>query len=103
DLMNYDFTARMEQKLDQIAEGEVNWKAVLDNFFADFTGDLEKAELDESEGGMKLNHIVMTDIECPTCSRPMGIRTASTGVFLGCSGYALPPKERCKTTINLGD
>ncbi|NWJ67611.1 type I DNA topoisomerase, partial [Vibrio parahaemolyticus] len=58
DLMNYDFTARMEQKLDQIAEGEVNWKAVLDNFFADFTGDLEKAELDESEGGMKLNHIV---------------------------------------------
>ncbi|ELN6868461.1 type I DNA topoisomerase [Vibrio parahaemolyticus] len=103
DLMNYDFTARMEQKLDQIAEGEVNWKAVLDNFFADFTGDLEKAELDESEGGMKLNHIVMTDIECPTCGRPMGIRTASTGVFLGCSGYALPPKERCKTTINLGD
>ncbi|HCM1361506.1 TPA: type I DNA topoisomerase [Vibrio parahaemolyticus] len=103
DLMNYDFTARMEQKLDQIAEGEVNWKAVLDNFFADFTGDLEKAELDESEGGMKLNHIVMTDIECPTCGRPMGIRTASTGVFLGCSGYALPPQERCKTTINLGD
>ncbi|EJB8405246.1 type I DNA topoisomerase [Vibrio parahaemolyticus] len=103
DLMNYDFTARMEQKLDQIAEGEVNWKAVLDNFFADFTGDLEKAELDESEGGMKLNHIVMTDIKCPTCGRPMGIRTASTGVFLGCSGYALPPKERCKTTINLGD
>jgi DNA topoisomerase-1 len=103
DLMNYDFTARMEQKLDQIAEGEVNWKAVLDNFFTDFTGDLEKADLDESEGGMKLNHIVMTDIECPTCGRPMGIRTASTGVFLGCSGYALPPKERCKTTINLGD
>ncbi|WP_029861698.1 type I DNA topoisomerase [Vibrio parahaemolyticus] len=103
DLMNYDFTARMEQKLDQIAEGEVNWKAVLDNFFADFTGDLEKAELDESEGGMKLNHIVVTDIACPTCGRPMGIRTASTGVFLGCSGYALPPKERCKTTINLGD
>ncbi|ELH4835423.1 TPA: type I DNA topoisomerase [Vibrio harveyi] len=103
DLMNYDFTARMEQKLDQIAEGDVMWKDVLDNFFTDFTGDLEKAEQDENEGGMKLNHIVMTDIECPTCSRPMGIRTASTGVFLGCSGYALPPKERCKTTINLGD
>jgi DNA topoisomerase-1 len=31
----------------------------------------------------------------------MQIRTASTGVFLGCSGYALPPKERCKQTINL--
>ena len=31
----------------------------------------------------------------------MQVRTASTGVFLGCSGYALPPKERCKNTINL--
>ncbi|WP_428772810.1 type I DNA topoisomerase [Vibrio sp.] len=103
DLMNYDFTARMEEKLDQIAEGHADWKGVLDSFFSDFTGDLAKAELDEDEGGMKPNHIVMTDIECPTCGRPMGIRTASTGVFLGCSGYALPPKERCKTTINLGD
>ncbi|CAH0540551.1 type I DNA topoisomerase [Vibrio marisflavi] len=103
DLMNYDFTARMEQKLDQIAEGERGWKVVLDSFFSDFSGDLEKAEQDEEEGGMRPNHIVMTDIECPTCSRQMGIRTASTGVFLGCSGYALPPKERCKTTINLGD
>ncbi len=103
DLMNYDFTARMEQKLDQIAEGEANWKGVLNEFFADFTGNLEKAELDEELGGMQPNHIVETDIECPTCSRKMGIRTASTGVFLGCSGYALPPKERCKTTINLGD
>jgi DNA topoisomerase-1 len=103
DLMNYDFTARMEQKLDQIAEGETNWKQVLNDFFAEFTTDLGKAELDEDHGGMKPNHIVETDIECPTCGRPMGIRTASTGVFLGCSGYALPPKERCKTTINLGD
>ncbi|ASW80808.1 type I DNA topoisomerase [Vibrio anguillarum] len=103
DLMNYDFTARMEEKLDQIAAGSANWKGVLDDFFKDFTADLETAELDEEQGGMKPNHIVMTDIQCPTCSRPMGIRTASTGVFLGCSGYALPPKERCKTTINLGD
>ncbi|MDN3679816.1 type I DNA topoisomerase [Vibrio tapetis subsp. quintayensis] len=103
DLMNYDFTARMEAKLDQIAEGETSWTGVLDQFFVDFTGDLEKAELDEEVGGMKPNNIVETDIECPTCSRHMGIRTASTGVFLGCSGYALPPKERCKTTINLGD
>ncbi|ELR67469.1 DNA topoisomerase I [Photobacterium marinum] len=103
DLMDYDFTARMEGNLDKIAEGEANWKGVLDKFFNDFTVELEKAELDENEGGMKPNNIVLTDIECPTCGRPMGIRTASTGVFLGCSGYALPPKERCKTTINLGD
>jgi DNA topoisomerase-1 len=50
---------------------------------------------------MRNNEPVVTDIDCPTCGRKMGIRTASTGVFLGCSGYALPPKERCTTTMNL--
>jgi DNA topoisomerase-1 len=56
---------------------------------------------DPEEGGMQPNPMVLTSIDCPTCGRKMGIRTASTGVFLGCSGYALSPKERCKTTINL--
>lgn len=50
---------------------------------------------------MQPNEPTMTDIPCSKCGRPMQIRTASTGVFLGCSGYALPPKERCKQTINL--
>ncbi|MFD2180494.1 type I DNA topoisomerase [Veronia pacifica] len=103
DLMDYDFTARMEERLDQIAIGHKNWKEVLNAFFDDFTDVLGTAEQEEDAGGMKPNNIVLTDIECPTCGREMGIRTASTGVFLGCSGYALPPKERCKTTINLMD
>ena len=101
DLMSYDFTANMENVLDQIASGEKNWKAELNQFFKDFSTQLSTAELDELEGGMKPNSLVLTDIDCPTCGRKMAIRTASTGVFLGCSGYALPPKERCKTTINL--
>ncbi|CRE46384.1 TPA: type I DNA topoisomerase [Yersinia enterocolitica] len=101
ELMNYDFTARMESGLDQVANDQAEWKAVLDGFFAKFSEQLEKAEKDPEEGGMRPNQMVMTSIDCPTCGRQMGIRTASTGVFLGCSGYALPPKERCKTTINL--
>lgn len=101
ELMNYDFTARMESGLDQVANNQAEWKAVLDGFFAEFSEQLEKAEKDPEEGGMRPNQMVMTSIDCPTCGRQMGIRTASTGVFLGCSGYALPPKERCKTTINL--
>ncbi|WP_243077832.1 type I DNA topoisomerase [Pantoea sp. MQR6] len=101
ELMNYDFTARMENNLDQVANNQAKWKAVLDNFFSDFSQQLEQAEKDPEEGGMQPNQMVLTSIDCPTCSRPMGIRTASTGVFLGCSGYALPPKERCKQTINL--
>lgn len=101
DLMSYDFTASMGQTLDDVARGELDWKKVLDGFYADFTKQLEKAERDPEEGGMRLNQMVMTDIKCPTCGRPMGIRTGTTGVFLGCSGYELPPKERCKTTMNL--
>ncbi|UDW84420.1 type I DNA topoisomerase [Pasteurella canis] len=101
DLMNYDFTANMENILDQIANGQKNWKTELNQFFKDFSEKLTQAELDELEGGMKPNSLIPTDIDCPTCGRKMAIRTASTGVFLGCSGYALPPKERCKTTVNL--
>ncbi|MBB3189373.1 type I DNA topoisomerase [Halomonas cerina] len=98
DLMDYSFTARMEDSLDEVAEGERNWRALLDAFYAEFKKELEIAE---SEDGMRPNQPVPTDIDCPSCGRKMQIRTASTGVFLGCSGYNLPPKERCKTTIDL--
>lgn len=101
DLMNYDFTANMELKLDDIASGQAKWRNELDNFYQDFYHKLKKAEQDPEQGGMRANQFVLTDIACPTCGRPMGIRTASTGVFLGCSGYNLPPKERCTTTLNL--
>uniref|UniRef100_UPI0028D57775 type I DNA topoisomerase n=1 Tax=Rouxiella badensis TaxID=1646377 RepID=UPI0028D57775 len=101
ELMNYDFTARMEDGLDEVANNKAEWKGVLDDFFTQFSQQLEIAVKDPEEGGMRPNQMVMTSIDCPTCGRPMGIRTATTGVFLGCSGYALPPKERCKTTINL--
>lgn len=98
DLMDYAFTAQLEGELDKVAEGSLEWKKVLNDFYAGFRKRLEKAGQDE---GMRRNQPVTTDIPCPQCGRPMQIRTASTGVFLGCSGYALPPKERCKGTINL--
>jgi len=101
DLMSYDFTANMEQYLDEIAEGKMHWKQVLDEFYKGFYDKLLKAEGDPDTGGMQTNQAIETDISCPTCSRNMSIRTATTGVFLGCTGYNLPPKERCTTTMNL--
>ncbi len=98
-LMDYGFTAGMEEHLDDVAQGEREWKHVLDEFYGDFKKKLEVAEA--GEGGMRANLPTLTDIPCRDCGRPMTIRTASTGVFLGCSGYALPPKERCKATVNL--
>jgi DNA topoisomerase-1 len=101
DLIGYDFTANMEQQLDAIAEGNASWKGVLDDFYVDFEQKLIVAEKSPEEGGMRLNQAIPTNIACPKCGRPMNVRTASTGVFLGCSGYSLPPKERCTGTMNL--
>lgn len=102
DLMDYGFTAEMEEKLDEIAEGGKNWQKVLDEFYKDFSLKLVTAQSAVDEGGMRQNEPTTTeDVKCVACERPMQLRTASTGVFLGCSGYALPPKERCKETMNL--
>ncbi|RTE67666.1 type I DNA topoisomerase [Amphritea opalescens] len=99
DLMDFSFTARMEESLDDIATGAADWKALLNQFYEGFSNRLIQAQ--NPDTGMRLNAPTETDIPCPTCGRKMMIRTGTTGVFLGCSGYALPPKERCKTTMNL--
>ena len=99
DLMDYNFTAKMEESLDTVAEGKQNWIALLDNFYEDFSNKVKSAQ--DADKGMRRNEPVETDIECTNCGRNMQIRTGSTGVFLGCSGYSLPPKERCKNTMNL--
>jgi len=100
ELLDYGFTASMEAHLDEVAQGKLEWRKLLNDFYAEFSGLLEQAGEPEPLG-MQPNEPTMTDIPCSKCGRPMQIRTASTGVFLGCSGYALPPKERCKQTINL--
>ncbi len=99
ELMDYSFTATMEESLDEVAEGKYEWHELLDKFYSDFSNDLKVAGA--AEKGMRANDPTDTDIECGNCGRHMQIRTGSTGVFLGCSGYALPPKERCKNTMNL--
>jgi DNA topoisomerase-1 len=99
DLMDYTFTAALEDKLDHVAEGEQDWKDVLDNFYGEFKTTLEHAK---GKDGMRPNDPTdVPDVHCDICDRPMQLRTGSTGVFLGCTGYNLPPKERCKGTKNL--
>jgi DNA topoisomerase-1 len=89
-LMNYAFTADLEGQLDRVAMGERNWKELLDTFYGDFKKRLTNAQ---GESGMRRNQPVeVADVSCPECSRPMQVRTGTTGVFLGCSGYNLPPK-----------
>ncbi len=99
ELMDYSFTANMEESLDVVAEGNKAWLDVLNEFYRDFSDKLALAQ--DQENGMRANSPTDTDVSCPQCGRHMQIRTGSTGVFLGCSGYGLPPKERCKQTMNL--
>ena len=85
DIMDYDFTANFEKELDKVAEGKLEWKSVLDNFYGAFKKDLNLAFTDE---GMRKNTPTPTDINCPECeSDQMVIRNSGTGVFLGCNGY----------------
>jgi DNA topoisomerase-1 len=99
DLMDYSFTATMEEHLDEIAAGTLNWKTLLNRFYKDFNQQVSIAK--RLDDGMRRNTPSETEISCTLCGRPMMIRTAGTGVFLSCSSYALPPKERCKHTVNL--
>lgn len=99
DLMDYAFTAGLEDKLDNVAEGQRAWKALLDEFYGDFKLKLDHAK--QAEGMRPNSPVDVPEVKCDQCGRPMQIRTGSTGVFLGCTGYNLPPKQRCKGTKNL--
>ena len=104
-LMDYGFTAEMEVTLDEIADGHRSWKTVLNDFYSNLKEKLDAAagegEGKSAIGGMRANLPTDTNIECPNCKRNLQIRNGATGVFLGCSGYGLSQKERCRQTMNL--
>ena len=81
DLMDYSFTARMEEALDDIANGGADWKALLNQFYNGFVNRLEIAQNPES--GMRPNAPTATDIPCQTCGREMMIRTWYNGRIPG--------------------
>jgi DNA topoisomerase-1 len=75
----------MEGELDKIAEGELTYKKVLDDFYKPFDKDLEK--LDEKSKEIKASLIEKTDIVCDKCGKKMIIKWGRNGRFLSCSGY----------------
>ena len=99
DIMDYEFTANLENNLDRVAKGEVDWRNILDDFYASFKNDLEIASNEDS--GMRGNKPTSTNIVCPCGEKNMVIRNSSNGVFLGCSGYQNIGDDKCKETLNL--
>jgi len=84
DIINTEFTADMESKLDQIEEGKAEWVAVLRDFYGPFANSVSEAE-DKME---KVTIAAQeTDEICEECGKPMLLRVGRRGPFLACSGF----------------
>ena len=86
DIVDYAFTAQMEEKLDKVEEGKANWKQVLSGFYTDFDTELKKAEADLDGERIKVPDEVSEEI-CPQCGRNLVVKSGRFGRFLACPGY----------------
>lgn len=94
-ILDIDFTARMEEELDMVEEGKMDWKMVVGEFYQPFAAEVEKA----SEG---IEKIEIKDEEagrpCPQCNEPLLIKNGRFGKFIACSGF---PTCRYTESINM--
>jgi DNA topoisomerase-1 len=90
DIINVEFTAGMENELDEIASQERDWPKVIRDFYTPFDKDLQKA-LKTAEK-VKLEDEKTGDA-CPKCAKPLIVKTGRFGKFIACSGY-----PECKYT-----
>ena len=84
-ILDPEFTARMENELDEVEEGKRNWVAMMRSFYNPFTEALEGAADKMYDERKRLEEV--TEIECAECSKPLIIKWGKYGKFLGCSGY----------------
>jgi len=85
DIVDYDFTAQMEERLDEVEQGKENWRDVLSGFYGGFTQELEKAEQDVGER-IKVPDEVSEEV-CPVCGRNLVFKSGRFGRFLACPGW----------------
>ena len=90
DILNVQFTAQMEQELDDVEDGRRNWVEALRDFYGPFARTLSKAEVEMKD--IKRMQIE-TKLKCEACAQPLVIRWGRHGEFLSCSNY-----PECKTT-----
>ena len=93
EIVDYDFTANLEDELDNVAEGKKQWKPIIKNFYMPFkqnlkdkTKEINKADLINEE----------CDEKCDKCGEPMLIKTGRYGKFMACSGF-----PKCKNIKNM--
>ncbi len=84
DVINVEFTAKIEEEFDEVAEGKENWKQVIREFYGPFEQEVERVE-------KELEHVQLveevSDVPCEKCGRMMVIKYGRYGKFLACPGY----------------
>ena len=84
DIINVEFTAKIENEFDEIAEGKEAWKKMIREFYGPFSKELEKVE-------KELEHVELvdevSDVKCDKCGRMMVYKYGRFGKFLACPGY----------------
>ncbi|MBI3589440.1 MAG: type I DNA topoisomerase [Candidatus Liptonbacteria bacterium] len=92
-IVDIDFTAKMEEELDEIAEGKKNWQTTIKEFYEPFSKNLE-----QKYEAVSKQEIVdeKTDEVCEKCGKPMIVKFGRFGKFIACSGF-----PDCKNTKNL--
>jgi len=93
DIVNVEFTAGMEEKLDSVEEGNKDWKEIIGDFYTPFAKTLADAE--EAIGKIEVQDEV-SDIPCEKCGRMMVYKQGRFGKFLACPGY-----PECKNTKSI--
>ena len=89
-IVDTDFTATMEKKLDDVAQGEVDWRNLLEQFYEPFMDTLERVEKEAAR--VKVPEEI-TDIVCENCGAFMAVKHGRFGSFLGCTNF-----PECRTT-----
>ncbi len=90
DIVNVEFTAKIEEEFDEVAEGKENWKQVIREFYGPFEKEVERVEKDLEHVELKEE---VSDVPCDKCGRMMVIKYGRFGKFLACPGY-----PECKNT-----
>jgi len=91
EIMDYNFTAKMEKELDEITEGEKDWVSVLRDFYK-----ILDRNLNEAEKEMEKVREIPTKETCPKCGSPLVLKKGKFGMFYACSSY-----PDCDYTFNL--
>ena len=92
--VDYNFTAGLEEELDQVSRGEKQWKPLLKEFWEPFSTLLKQKEGEVSKSDLTTES---TDESCPECGKPLVVKLGKRGKFIACSGF----QEGCKYTRNI--